>query len=222
MTCIFSVFLKEDINRFKLKVDQTKFYCFKSNLNDVNTIFGELNLNEFGTRLVSCSRDKSIKIWDLKTFECLRTINGQTGKVSQVEQYLNNQILSCSFDKTIKLWDMDTGVCLKTFNHHNRVSSIKILSEKTFASGSIKEINIWNIDDGRCVKTLNGHKSYVRCMLLLQNGSLVSCSEDKTIKVWDIEQGICTNKLNGHNGMILCLLLLNNGNLVSGSAENGI
>lgn len=101
-------------------------------------MFGELNLTEFGTRLVSCSREKSIKIWDLMTYKCLITINGYTGKVSQVEQYLNNQILSCSFDKTIKLCDMDTGMCLKTFNHHNRVSSIQILSEKTFASGSIK------------------------------------------------------------------------------------
>jgi WD40 repeat protein len=134
----------------------------------------------------------------------------------------NFQILSCSSDHTIKLWDIDLGLCLKTFNHDYIVCSLKILTDKTFASGSWKKIKIWNIDDGRCIKTFNGHACYVKDLLLIPNGSLVSCSQDKTIKLWNIEQGICTKTLNGHTLAVYCLLLLNNGHLASGSKDTTI
>ena len=214
--------IKANINNFKLKVDQTKTFYFKPNLSNDNKTFGKLNLNEIGSKLISCSNDKTIKIWDLETFECLKTLNGHSDRVKKIEKLPNNQILSCSSDHTIKLWDIDLGLCLKTFNHDYIVCSLKILTDKTFASGSWKKIKIWNIDDGRCIKTFNGHACYVKDLLLIPNGSLVSCSQDKTIKLWNIEQGICTKTLNGHTDMVFCLFLLNNGNLVSGSADKTI
>ena len=138
--------------------------------------------------MISFSADKTIKIWDLETFECLQTLNGHNDKVIRVENLSTNQQLSSSDDHTIKLWDIDTDLCLQTFNNSEEAYCLKIISDKTFASGSYKKIKIWNIDDGRCIKTLNGHTSWVSDLLLLPNGYLVSCSEDKTIKVWNIEQ----------------------------------
>jgi WD40 repeat protein len=214
--------LKTSINNFNLKVDETKTFYFKPNLKSEKKIFGFLNLNGIRSKLISCSNDKTIKIWDLDTFECLISLNGHSDRIWKIERLPNNQILSCSSDKSIKLWDIDTGVCLKTFNDDQTVCSIKILTEKTFASNSYTNIKIWNIDDGICIKILNGHSHLILDFLLLPNGSLVSCSGDKTIKVWDIEQGISTKTLNGHILEVICLLLLNNGNLVSGSADKKI
>ena len=158
--------LKANINNFKLKVYQTKTFYFTPNLNNENKTFDDLNLT--GSKLISCSADKTIKIWDLETFECLKTLNGHSDRVKKIEKLPNDRILSCSSDHTIKLWDIGTGFCLKTYNHGFEVGCLKSLSDKTFASGS-KEIKIWNIGDEKCIKTLNGHTSYVRDLLLLPN-----------------------------------------------------
>ena len=215
--------IKENINDLINRVNKSKTFCFTPNLCYADKIFGELKLNETITKFISCSNDKTIKIWDLETFECLQTLNGHNDSIWRIENRFNNQILSCSFDKTVKLWNVEAGVCLKTFKHANGVCCIKILSDKTFASGSWKEIKIWNIDDnGRCVKILKGHTSWIYDLVSLPNGSLVSCSSDKKIKLWNIEQGFCTKTLNGHTDLVYCLLILNNGNLASGSKDTTI
>ena len=214
--------IKTCINNCNLKVDETRTFYFKPNLKCEKKTFGFLNLNGIRSKLISCSNDRTIKIWDLDTFECLISLNGHSDRIWKIERLPNNQILSCSSDKSIKLWDVDTGVCLKTFHDDHTVCSIKILTDKTFASNSYTNVKIWNIDDGMCIKILSGHSHLILDFLLLPNGSLVSCSGDKTIKVWDVEQGICTKTLNGHILEVICLLLLNNGNLVSGSADKTI
>ena len=113
--------IKANIKDFKFRVDQTKTFYFKPNLIYESKIFGYLNLNEVGSKLISGSTDKTIKIWDLETFDCLKTINGHSDRVKKIEKLANNKILSCSTDKSIKLWDADTSLCLKTFSHENAV-----------------------------------------------------------------------------------------------------
>ena len=218
--------IKKNMQEFKLQIDQTKSVAFEPNLLFNDKGFGNLNLNNARVKacqmLVSSSSDKTIKFWDLGTFKCYKTLNAHNALIWKVEMLPNKQIISCSRDSTIKLWDIDTGLCLKTFSHDSEVCCSKRLSDTTFASGTLSEIKIWNISDGICIKSLIGHTNFVRDLVLLPNGSLVSCSQDKTIKVWDLEKGICTKTLNGHTFDVYCLLVLNNANLASGSEDNTI
>ena len=43
--------------------------------------------------LVSGSTDKTIKIWDLETFECLKTLNGHSDRVKKIEKLPNTELL---------------------------------------------------------------------------------------------------------------------------------
>jgi WD40 repeat protein len=214
--------LENYLSDLKLQSDQTKSFYFKPNANTDEETFGILNLGPLSPKFISCSKDKTIKVWDLDTFECYNTFYGHSDLVVCLEKLPNNQFLSGSQDKLIKLWDIDNDTCVKTFNDDSSVLCLRLLSEKTFASGSYSVIRIWNIEDGCCVKILNGHTNFVMDILLLPNGSLVSCSVDKTIKIWDIEQTVCINTLNGHTDSIYCLTLLVNGNLASSSKDKTI
>ena len=51
---------------------------------------------------------------------------------------------------------------------------------------------ILNIESGECLQTLNAHSGWIRGLVFLPNGNLVSCSYDKAIKVWDLDRGECT------------------------------
>jgi WD40 repeat protein len=35
-----------------------------------------------GTKIVSCSRDKTVRVWDASLGECIRTLSGQNSAVS--------------------------------------------------------------------------------------------------------------------------------------------
>ena len=47
-----------------------------------------------------------------------------------------------------------------------------------------KTIRFWDLTTGTTVKVLRGHSDYVRTLLLLSDGCIVSGSDDCTMRVW--------------------------------------
>ena len=63
----------------------------------------------------------TIKIWDIETNECLKTLSGHTDSVLSVSWsplLLGQKIASSSYDRTVKIWDAETYTCLGTLNGH--------------------------------------------------------------------------------------------------------
>ena len=65
--------------------------------------------------LISGSYDKTIKVWDLVTKKCLRTITAHTEAVLFIKHIRENIVASASQDGSIKLWDISNGSCVHTF-----------------------------------------------------------------------------------------------------------
>jgi WD40 repeat protein len=64
--------------------------------------------------LVSGSADETVKLWNPKNGECLKTLHGHTRGVWSVAlNYEGSIIASSSQDETIRVWDIKTGECLK-------------------------------------------------------------------------------------------------------------
>ena len=78
-------------------------------------------LNKIERTIISGSADKTIRMWDIETGQCLRTFSGHTNWVNSVALFSDNsKMVYGSHDKTIKLWDIETGQCQRTFSGHTK------------------------------------------------------------------------------------------------------
>ena len=63
--------------------------------------------------IASASLDKTVRIWDANTLECIHVLKGHTTAVMDVSFSPDSKyVVSTSPDNTIRVWDVSTGICL--------------------------------------------------------------------------------------------------------------
>jgi len=181
-----------------------------------------------GEKILSASYDHSIKEWDARTGECVKTLTGHSDIVTKAQYSPDGEkILSASSDKTIKEWDAGTGECVKTLAGHNNWISSAVYSpdgEKILSASYDHSIKEWDARTGECVKTLTGHSSYVSSAMYSPDGKkILSASYDKTIKEWDTGTGVCVKTLIGHTEEVTgAVYSLDGEKILSASSDNTI
>lgn len=66
-------------------------------------------------RLASSGSDKTIKVWDIATGQCLQTLTGHTKWIHAIALHPDGLHLATgSEDETIKIWDLSEGKCSQT------------------------------------------------------------------------------------------------------------
>ena len=171
-------------------------------------VSGALSPN--GKTVALGSWDKTVKIWDIQTGQCIKTLVGHTGSVKSVAFNPHDPTILAtgSWDKTVKIWDIATGLCTKTLvGHDGYVYSVAFNPHDPtiLATGSwYNTVKIWNIDTGQCIKTLKGHTGIVYSVAFNPQDPniLASGSYDKTVKIWDLDTEQCTKTLVGHTDYV--------------------
>ncbi len=99
-----------------VKLWDTSGVLIRSFTGHSNWVYG-VKMTPNGNYIVSCSKDKSIKIWDAATGTLVRTLNGHTDEVRFIDVSDDgSKIVSGSKDGTIRMWDFNTGNQLKSFS----------------------------------------------------------------------------------------------------------
>ena len=177
--------------------------------------------------LASGSRDHTIKLWDVETGECLKTMTDHKGLVYCVDFSPNNIVLaSGSKDNTIKLWDIKRHLCTKTLTGHtDMVYAVAFNSDGGMlaSGGRDNTLKLWNTDTGKCIKTLTGHTGTVSSVCFNKNGLLASGCADKTVRLWNTDIGECVNSLSGHTDVVSSVAFCpDSQTLASGSYDHSI
>ena len=69
-----------------------------------------------GTKVVTGSRDKTVRIWDAVTGECEQTLEGHSSYVMSASFSPDGtKVVSGSVDQTARIWDAVTGECEQTW-----------------------------------------------------------------------------------------------------------
>jgi WD40 repeat protein len=171
-------------------------------------------------KIVSGSRDDTIKVWDIQRQVCVRTYFGHRASVLCL-QFDDQRIISGGSDTNIIVWQLVTGRILQTLKgHRESVLSLRFDDRYVVSCSKDKSIRVWRLDTGECIRTMCGHMAAVNAVQFLGD-IVVSASGDRTIKMWSIETGECLNTLVGHTRGIACIQY-DGKTIVSGSSDETI
>ena len=185
-------------------------------------------LNRTTYLLASGSYDHTVKLWDVNTGECLKTLAEHTDWVWSVHWSPDGRTLaSGSGDRTVKLWDVSQGMCLKSLaGHSGQVRTVAFsLDGQTLASGSDDQsIRLWNQHTGEVVRVLKGHTSWISSVAFSPDSCLLaSGSEDQSVRLWETRSNLCIKTLQGHSNGVWSVAFNPQGTtLVSGSQDRMI
>lgn len=148
-----------------------------------------------GKTLVSASEDKTLRLWDVQSGECIKVMEGHRRKVQYVTCSQDGTIASASWDNTIRIWNALSGKCVHKLEGHTRnVSYVSFNSSGTqvVSASNDHTVCVWDIKKGQKVTTYQGHKECVLAAVFSNDGKCVaSASEDKVIQVWNVATGEC-------------------------------
>jgi len=187
-----------------------------------------------GRRAVSGSHDKTLRVWDLQTGQCLRILKGHTHQVRSVAITPDGRRAVSgggrTDKKTLRVWDLETGQCLRETGQCLRkhegwadhVWSLAITPDgrRAVCAGTVDgTLGVWDLETGRCLRTFEGHADVVESIALTADGRrAVSGSQDKTLRVWDLKTGKCLRTLEGHTDQVWSVAITPDGKrAVSGS-----
>ncbi|HEX3914079.1 MAG TPA: hypothetical protein VHW71_11260 [Steroidobacteraceae bacterium] len=181
-----------------------------------------------GTRVVSASRDKSIRVWDARTGVQLAVITGHSDRVNfAVYSPDGTRILSASRDKTARIWDAGSGAQLAVLAGHSQAVTSAIYSPDgthVVTASYDKTARIWDARSGTCLTVLNGHTDIVNSAFYSSDGSrIVTASFDKTARIWDARTGSQLAVLAGHSAIVSTAAFSPDGSrIVTSSADKTV
>ena len=172
----------------------------------------------------TANRDKTARLWDLATSDCLRTLTGHTGYygIWDVAFSPDGRLLATAGgdDKTARVWDPATGDCLRTLTGHvGQVLGVAFSPDGRLlaTAGDDETSRLWDPATGDCLRTLTGHVGQVLGVVFSPDGRLLATAggDDKTARVWDPATGDCLGILTGHSRAVMDVAFRPDGRLLA-------
>ncbi|XP_051529002.1 kinesin-like protein KIF21B isoform X3 [Myxocyprinus asiaticus] len=139
--------------------------------------------------LLTGSKDRTCKMWNLVTGQEIVTLRGHPNNVVSVKYCSNSGLVFTVSTSFIKVWDIrDSAKCIRTFT-----SSGQVVSGDACAGTTT-----------RTITTAQGEYQ-INQIALNPSGSVLYAAAGNTVRTWDLKRMQATGKLTGHIGSVMCL-----------------
>jgi len=207
-------------------------------------VWGVIHLPE-GQRIITCSYDGSLRVWNLKSGEQLRE-DWRDG-VSQVESIAlspdGKKVVSGSTNGAVRLWDIDTCKVITTWmGHTDRVVSVfwsqdgrRVLSgseDGTARQWDVESGETQNVESGEAILAWirTGHICVWAVVYSPDMTLIATAGRDgpwfdtsSSVQIWDAKTGELVATLKGHTDSVRCVAWTKDGKtLISGSFDHSI
>ncbi|GAB7350437.1 hypothetical protein MBLNU459_g1044t1 [Dothideomycetes sp. NU459] len=182
-----------------------------------------LNLRFDHRYLITCSKDKTIKIWNrhevflddpivpavarrqlelggmnpLQEYTLLASLEGHGAAVNAIQIH-EGQIVSASGDRTIKAWDINTGNCNRTYTGHTKgIACVQFDGRRIVSGSSDNTVRIFDATTTAEVACLQGHSNLVRTVQA-RFGDMQDSDEDLEAAARAVDEIFYDARRNGH------------------------
>ncbi|KAF1923124.1 WD40 repeat-like protein [Didymella exigua CBS 183.55] len=162
-----------------------------------------LNLRFDDRYLVTCSKDKSIKVWNrremLPTDDTYPSSTTKSGArfpeyIINMQQHVENQHLHFTPLRPYNL-------VMTLEGHGAAVNAIQILDGQIVSASGDRSVKVWDVRTGACIRTFQGHSKGIACVQF-DGRRIVSGSSDETVRIFDRATGAEVACLNGHSNLV--------------------
>ena len=188
-----------------------------------------------GDHLLSTSGDKTVRVWDVATGECIRVLRGQigegnVGKIFATALSPDDRLLAVGGYPSkwgIRLIDFRTGEVRALLKGHNNVIFDLAFSpdgEKLISGSVDNTARIWDIKSGETLHELRGHADNITSVDYSPDGMrVVTGSSDRTLKLWNTSTGSLITTMSGHTDEVRSVAFTPDGRyILSGSDDRTI
>jgi len=186
-----------------------------------------------GQRIMTCSSDGSLRVWNLKTGEQIGDAwrDAENGVLAIALSLDGKKVVCGCGDGAVELWDIDTGKIIAKWTGHTRhVRSVCWNRDcgRVMSGSDDGTARVWDVESGKTVLAIETGLSECEAAIYSPDTTMIATggeSEDlkEFIKIWDAKTGKLITNLKGHIERVYCLAWTADGStLISGSFDCSI
>jgi len=142
--------------------------------------------------VLSCSADKTAKIWKVGEGDSVHTIKVHSADVTGISvQPTGDFFVTASQDRTWGFHDLTSGATLAQIQGESASRSVNFHPDGMIVGTGSEEgvVQIWDIKTQKNVASFEGHKGKVVDISFSENGYyLATAAEDNTVRLWDLRK----------------------------------
>ncbi|ETK71502.1 hypothetical protein L917_20963 [Phytophthora nicotianae] len=144
-------------------------------------------------QLVTAGRNLLLRVWDLDTFKCVRTIKAHDTPVLAMGFDPSGTLLATGgSDCTVKVFDVDKGFCTHNFRGHAGIVTLVQFHPDAarlslVSASDDATVRVWDLYTQKQVACIQDHMSLVTSVAFSEDGyTMLSAGRDKVVNFWDL------------------------------------
>lgn len=168
-----------------------------------------LNLKFDHRYLVTCSKDRTVKVWNRRELlpsddDYPRISKGggasYPSRIIDLNEMTPNALEARIANGHIKALE-PYSLLMTVEGHGAAVNAMQLNGDEIVTASGDRMIKVWNIRTGACLKTLLGHEKGIACVQF-DSRRIISGSNDNTVRIYDHVSGAEVACLRGHNNLV--------------------
>lgn len=168
-----------------------------------------LNLKFDHRYLVTCSKDRTVKVWNRRDLSALdedypricrgggATYPSYVVDLTDMAPNILEAGIAMGHIKSIQA----NSLLMTVEGHGAAVNAMQLHGDEIVTASGDRMIKVWNIRNGACLKTLMGHEKGIACVQF-DSRRIISGSNDNTVRIYDHISGAEVACLRGHNNLV--------------------